>query len=413
MIGIRALLVRNLSIQGTTEAVALACGLASAAILSSHLGLAGFGAFNYAFAFMYFFLTLSDLGLTTIGVRDVARAPERASAIFGALHSLRLVIATVVLLIAWVAIGFWPMEPSLRRPLALFSLIVPLTALNTPALMFQTAMRFELAAASIVTSRVLGLVGMIALVWLGRGVTALLGALLVAEVAGLIVTWRLSRRLVRIPFVVDFGAWRAMLRDALPLAVGLIMVAVLNRIDFIMIEQMLRLEDVGQYGAAYRVTNMLEKFPILVMATIFPIMSRLAVEDRRRLREVYARARWRLASVGLVMTAASAIAAPWLMTTLFGESFRAAAVPLRWLVIATACLYLAMLGGNLLIALGHARDNAISLAVGAAANVLLNLVLIPARGIEGAAIATVASTALVLVFTQAAVARRLVAEEQS
>lgn len=411
MIGIRALLVRNLSIQGATEAVALMCGVATVAVLSRHLGLAGFGAFNYAFAFMYFFLTLSDFGLTTIGVREVARAPERASTILGTLHSLRLAIAMAALLTAWVAIWLWPMEPALRRPLAVFSLILPLTALNTPSLVFQTAMRFDLAAASIITSRLLGLAGIIALAWLGRGVTAMLGALLIAEIGGLAVTWVLSRRLVRVPFLIDVAAWRAMLRDALPLAIGLLMVALLNRIDFLMIERMLRLEDLGQYGAAYRVTNMLEKFPIFVMATIFPIMSRLAVTDRGRLREVYERARWRLAVIGLVLTVASAIAAPWLMTTLFGESFRAAAVPLRWLVVATACLYLAMLGGNLLLALGHARDNTIALSIGAAVNVLLNLVLIPARGVEGAAIATVASTGLVLLFTQVAVARRLAAEE--
>ena len=66
MIGIRALLVRNLTIQTLSEAVALGCGLASAVLLSRHLGLAGYGIFTYTFAFIYFFLTLNDLGLNTI-----------------------------------------------------------------------------------------------------------------------------------------------------------------------------------------------------------------------------------------------------------------------------------------------------------------------------------------------------------
>ena len=52
MTGLRALLVRNLTIQSIAEAVALLCGLASSVLLSRHLGVAGFGVFNYAFAFM-------------------------------------------------------------------------------------------------------------------------------------------------------------------------------------------------------------------------------------------------------------------------------------------------------------------------------------------------------------------------
>lgn len=405
MIGIRALLVRNLTIQTVSEAVSLACGLASAALLSRHLGLAGFGAFNYAFAFTYFFLSLNDFGLNTVAVRDVAREPSRAASILGALLSLRLTIAMAVMAAAWVAIAWWPMDPALRRPLAVFSLILPLTALNTPALIFQTAMRFEFAAMAGITNRVLGLAFMALLVLLDRGVTAMLAGLLAAEVCGLIVTWTLARRLVRIPLRLDLPSWRPMLRAAMPLALGLLLAAVLNRVDFIMLERMAPIEDVGLYGAAYRVTSMLEKFPLFVMATMFPIMSRLAATDTTRLREVYRRALWRLAAIGILAGAACAIAAPWLLAAVFGEPFRAAAGALRWLVVSTGCLYLAMAGGNLLIASGRPLDNAVALAAGAAVNVGLNLWLIPAYGIRGAAMATAASFAVVLAITLVAVER--------
>lgn len=403
MIGIRALLVRNLTIQTVSEAVSLACGLAGSAILSRHLGLAGFGAFNYAFAFTYFFLTLNDLGLNTLAVRDIAREPSRASSVLGSLLWLRLVIGGAALAAAWIAIWAWPMDPALRRPLALFSLILPLTALNAPALIFQTAMRFEYGAIASVTTRVLGLVFMAALVWLDRGVTAMLAALLVAEACGVLVTWMLARRLVRIPLTADTRSWGPMLRAAAPLAAGLLLAAVLNRIDFIMLERMVPLEDVGLYGAAYRVTNMLEKFPAFVMVTMFPIMSRLALVDVPRLREVYRRALWRLALAGAAVTLVFAAGAPWFLAAVFGEPFRAGAGALRWLVVATACLYLAMAGGNLLIASGRARDNAVALAAGAALNVALNFWLIPLYGIRGAAMATAASFGVVLLITLAAV----------
>lgn len=405
MIGIRALLIRNLTIQTLSEAVALGCGLASAVLLSRHLGLAGYGIFTYTFAFVYFFLTLNDLGLNTVAIREVSQAPARAGQILGSLLSLRIVLAGVVLVIAWLTIWLWPMEDGLRRPLALFALILPLTALNAPALIFQTAMRFELGAIAQVVTRLAGLAFMALMALAGRGVTAMLAALLAAELLGVVVVWLLAKRLVRIELSVDVIEWRKMLRASLPLAVGLLLAAAVNRIDFIMLERMASIESVGLYGAAYRVTSMLEKFPLFVMSTLYPIMSRLAVDDRLRLRQVYTRALWRFAAIGIILAALVAAVAPWLLATVFGEPYRAAAPALRWLVVASICLYLAMTGGNLLIASGRATDNVIALAAGAAANVGLNFLLIPTRGIAGAALATAVSFAIVLVITIVAVER--------
>ena len=405
MIGIRALLVRNLTIQTISEAVTLACGLASAVLLSRHLGLAGYGVFTYAFAFTYFFLTLNDLGLNTVAVREISREPARANEILGSLLSLRIVLAGVVLAAAWITIHFWPMEEPIRRPLAVFALILPLTALNAPGLIFQTAMRFELGAAAQVFTRVAGLAFMGVMALAGRGVTAMLGALLAAELCGVLVIWLLAKRLVKVEWRVDINQWRLLLKASLPLAAGILLASIVNRIDFIMLERMASIEDVGLYGAAYRVTSMLEKFPLFVMSTLYPIMSRLAIDDVPRLREIYVRALRRFAVVGVLVGVAVSILAPWLLSTVFGEPYRAAAPALRWLVVATVCLYLAMTGGNLLIASGRARDNAVALAVGAVTNASLNLLLIPSRGIEGAALATAMSFAMVLVITIVAVER--------
>ena len=409
MIGLHALLVRNLTLQSIAEAVGLACGLASAALLSRHLGVAGYGAFNYAFAFIYFFLSLNDLGFNMVAVREISRDQSRASEVLGNLLSLRLTLSAVVLAIAWVTIALWPMDPALRRPLALFALILPLTALNAPALLFQTAMRFELAAVSQIVLRVSGLALLALMAYAGLGVTAMLGALLAAEVIGLLAVWTMASKLTPIRWHADMAAWRAMLVSSLPLAAGILLVALVNRADFIMLERLAGIEPVGLYGAAYRVTSMLEKFPLLVMGTLYPIMSRLAVADPARLRDVYRKALLRFAGIGLVAGGAVAVMAGPLLAIVFGEPYREAAPALRWLVVATGCLYLAMTGGNLLVAVSRPGDNVKAMGAGAVVNIGLNFVLIPSRGIEGAAIATAASLVIVLGITLACVERHFAA----
>lgn len=405
MSGIRALVVRNLGVQALSEAVALVCGLTGTMILSRHLDVAGFGAFNYAFAFMFLFLSLNDLGVSTIAVREISQAPERAADIIGATITLRLAIAAAVLVLALAAIWIWPMDKALRRPLSLFALILPLSALSVPALLFQTSMRFDLGLIATIVWRGGGVILLAIAAALGAGLTGVLGVLLISEVIGLAATYALASRLAPLRPRIDRVLWAAQLTSAAPIAASLLLVAVINRIDFIMLEHMTSLREVGLYSAAYRVTNMLEKFPLLVMVTLYPVMSMLAVSDTARLRHVYRRALWQLGLLAVPVVMATSLVAPWLLATLFGETYRASAPALRYLVWSTACLYLAMLGGNLLNSVRRSRDNVKALAGGAVLNIGLNAWLIPARGIEGAAMATAASYALVLVVTLVAVER--------
>ena len=403
--GLRQLVVRNLSLQTISEGVALACGLASSIVLSQHLEVAGFGAFNYTFAFMYLFLALNDLGVNTIVVREISQAPSRAGEIIGSAIALRLTIAGAVLAAAWASIWLWPMDPSLRLPLSLFALILPLNALNVPGMIFTTAMRFDLNALATIVWRVSGLALILVTVALGYGVTAVLAALLVSEVIGLAAVYVMARPLVTYRVHVDRAAWRTLMRSAAPVGASLLLTAIVNRVDFLMLERMASLEEVGLYSAAYRITNMLEKLPLLVMATLYPIMSQLATADRARLREVYRRTFAHFAAAGIPIGLFMSAIAPYLTAWLFGEEYRAAGSALRFLVWSTVCLYLALAGGNLLISVGRARDNLLALAVGATANVGLNLMLIPRYGIVGAAFATAISFLIVLIITVVAVER--------
>jgi len=354
---------------------------------------------------MYLFLSLNDLGVNTIVVREISQAPDRAGEIIGAALSLRLAIAGLVVVAACAGIWFWPMDPALRAPLLLFALILPINALNVPGLVLQTAMRFGLVATTLIIWRVSGLLLVAAVLVAGYGVMAVLAALLVSDVIGTALLFLFARRLVRFRMHVDRAQWRLLLQSAVPVGATLLLTAIVNRVDFLMLERMTSIEAVGQYGAAYRVTSLFERLPLFVMATLYPVMSRLAAEDPARLRDVYRKSVAHLAAIGLPLGIVVSIAAPYLMALVFGEQYRMAGNALRYLIWSTTFLYLALTGGNLLISVGRSRDNFVALVLGAAVNIGLNLWLIPARGVEGAAIATAISVALVLIVTMVAVER--------
>ncbi len=199
----------------------------------------------------------------------------------------------------------------------------------------------------------------------------------------------------------DRAIWREVLVSSLPLGLATWFGAVINRVDFLMLERLASVEELGRYAAAYKVVNLFEALPLAVMGTVYPVMARHGVGDLRRLRRVYGRSTVELGLVGLGLAVAMPLVAPPLVEQFFGRPFAGADRVLIVLVWATACLYGALAGGNLLISLGRERASLVLNAVAAGANVALNFWLIPRLGAVGAAFATVAAYAVLFVGTTA------------
>jgi O-antigen/teichoic acid export membrane protein len=165
-----------------------------------------------------------------------------------------------------------------------------------------------------------------------------------------------------------------MLHASVALGLVSLLGALVNRLDFFMLESMAGMNEVGIYGAAYRLPNLLERLPLLAMATLYPLMSRLAIDDRRGLR----------------------LAAPWIIAVWNGAAYAGSVTSLRWLIWSTGCMYVSVIASNLLIAVGRVHGSVGAWIVAAPANVLLNLVWIPRYGASGAAAATAVSFAVAM-----------------
>jgi O-antigen/teichoic acid export membrane protein len=395
-VSLRRLVVKNTAILAASQAVVMASQLATTVILSRHLGAEGFGQYSYVFAFYTLFLAVNDLGISTVALREVARERDRAGDIISALQSLRLLLAVASMVAAWAIVACADLAPTLRLPLALFSLILPLTALQLPLTVFRADLKPEYPAVAGSVSRVLGVALVSALAWLGAGVLAMIAAYLMTETLYTAVSLRAVRRFVRVSWRVDRAIWVGALRAGL--VVGLINFCAtwINRLDFLMLERMADLTQVGLYAAAYRVTNAVEALPLLMMGSIFPLLSRYR-DNRDRLGRIYRQSLLALAGLGVAVGLGLTALAPTVVRVLFGAGYQGATAPLRVLVWSSVCVYGFLTSNNLLLGLGRERRLLVLYAVGAAFNLGLNLLWIPRWGVTGAALATTTSYAVVLV----------------
>ncbi len=408
---LRQQLIGNLSAQAATFAVTAMFGFVTTVVLARWLGPDGFGGFKFLFAFIYFFQTVNDLGINVTLVRDLSKTPERTRELVQHTLGLKIVLSVASTVVAWIAALWWPgLTPEVRWSVAVFALILPIQALTLPVVTLHA--RVLIARASLVelVNRAIGFVCMMAAVLLGYGLLMVTVALVVGELAGLAAVFATTRRFVLPVPAFDITVWKQVLRASVPLGMAGLLVSLVNRVDFLMLQLLLGdrgLAAVGYYGTAYQVTGVLERIPLFVMTTLFPVMSRLAAEDPAALVSLYHRSIRKFALIAVPMVAGVMLAAPWAVELLGGAEFAPAVAPLRILIWSTGLLYPAIVAGNVLIALGQSGQSLRAWAVATPVNILLNLILIPLFGVSGAALATVASFLVVLIASLALAERAL------
>jgi len=391
-------------------------------ILARSLPVEGFGLFTFALSFVLLFNVVADLGVSTVMTREVSRAPDRARALVG--HALVLkagggALAVVAILAAALALG------TRGEAFVLVAVCGASLAARSTTLVFEGLLKATGRAGAVGTATFAG--SLVGLATAGALLAAGIGPLAAAIAWGtgglvhLSLSAWLARRLyartpgaeagapgagtVRAPGGAPARALaappvlgrHAMLREALPLALSWVFIALYFRIDAVMLQFLSGERAVGLYGGIYRIFEAFTMLAVAYRSVLFPVMARAADGPREAL-AVLCRKSIRL---HLVFTIAVAVFVSFnaraLVTLVLGQRYADAAPGLAILVWALPGSFMADTLLHLLIAQRRQKLGTTAVSVTAALNIALNVVLIPKYSFVGAAAATVASEALCFV----------------
>jgi polysaccharide transporter, PST family len=183
-------------------------------------------------------------------------------------------------------------------------------------------------------------------------------------------------------------------REAWPLLLSGIAVAIYMRIDTVMLRHISGERETGIYIAGVKFSEVWLFAPGALAASLLPSIARARVADKvgyaHKLRQ-YCEVS---ALLGYALAVPTCLAAPLLVRFAYGQNF-IEAVPVQmahaWILV-FACLGVAR--GQVCVLEGWTRFHLAATIVGAVLNVLLNWILIPLQGPLGAALATVAAQAV-------------------
>ena len=196
-------------------------------------------------------------------------------------------------------------------------------------------------------------------------------------------------------------------RSILPFMLISCMYVINNRTDALMLGAMQGPEAVGLYVVASRGAELISFILLAVNQAIGPAIAKLYVEgDIRRLQNLITKSSRVIFLISLPIALGLILFGHWFLL-LFGSEFAEGRAALTFLSIGQ--LVNAGMGsvGYLLNMTGHERDTAIGIGASAMLNIILNALLIPKFGLEGAASATAVSTILWNILLMVFVYKRL------
>jgi len=367
-------------------------GLAVTMLSARYLGPSGYGIINYAAAIVAFAAPVMQLGLNSTLIQELIADPEREGEILGTAITMCLIssIACIVGVIAFAGITSCG-ETETIIICGLYSLLLVFQALEMIQYWFQAKLLSKYTAMVMLAAYIIVSAYKIILLVTGSSIYwfAVSQALDFAIISAALLV--IYKRMGRQPFSFSFARAKDMFSRSRYYIVSSLMVTVFAQTDRIMLKMMLDEAAVGYYSAAVACAGMTG----FVFSAIIESARPAILEQKQHSQSEFQHGMTLLYSViiylALAQSAVVALFSGWIVKILYGTAYAATIPALRIVVWYTTFSYL---GGTRTIWILAEEKQKYLLAInlgGALANVFLNLLLIPVWGINGAAVASLAT----------------------
>jgi O-antigen/teichoic acid export membrane protein len=388
-----AITVRGGTIRLLGYGAGVLLSVVSAAMLFRHLGVRESGRYVLVVSLVTIAVGITEAGLSALGVRElVQRDPAEAADLLRNLLGLRLLLSTAGVAIACAYATVAGYGARLTAGAALAGLALLLQGVQAVlSVGLQARLRFIAVTFAEFVRQLANTLAVVALVLAGAGLLDFFGALILANVAGLVACLSLLSGTMPLRPAFHRRRWASLLAGTIPFAVAAAIAVVYLRLGLLMLNQVSTAYQTGLYGISFRVIEVLSLVPALVVSTALPIFSRAARDDAPRLAYAVQKMFDTSLLLGAFIALLLAVGAPIVIDIVGGARFHAAQAVLRWHALAICGTFAAQPFGFALLASGRNRAVLFQTAVALSVSVAATAPLAAIHGATGAAAAAAAA----------------------
>lgn len=270
----RQALAKNTVIQVIGKALGTILGLASFSLLIHTLDDAGFGALTKAQTFASIFAILVDFGLTLTTAQMISEPGADEKKILGTMLTLRTISAFIFLSIAPILSLFLPVTTDFRIAVLAFAGAFFFSSIAQVFVgVFQKRLLLTKATIAETTNRLVSFLGVLA-VWhwhLGLGAAA--GAFVLGGLAHVALMLRGVRGYIPLKPMFDSLVAKSIIVKSWPIGVSIFFNLLYLKGDILFMWLFGRTDiEIGYYGAAYKVIDVVTTIPTTLMGLILPLL---------------------------------------------------------------------------------------------------------------------------------------------
>jgi len=389
----------NTFIQSVGRVLSALLGFAVIAAVARYLGRSGFGQYTTVMALTGFFATIAGMGISLVVTNEISKRKARVGRFLSNAFSLRIFTSAVILGLGAVVGFLLPYPVIVRRAILVSSFAFFLLSFRH---VFDGVFFKELKTAKLVVAelagRLLSLGFVLFLIARGKGLLGIIWAVAFGNFVQSGLVYLFIRNYVKIKFKIDYKVWRYILSRSWPLALSVALNLIYFKFDTIILSLLKSEADVGIYGAAYKILELLIAFPILFCNLVLPQLTLNRESDAARFKRIFQKSFDALVIGTIPLVITVFFFAPHLIKLVSGSGFAPSVPVLRILSIATGIIFLASLPAHTIVVLGRQKKMIWAYLTGAVLSVITNLIFIPRYSYIGAAVTTIFVELLVLIW---------------
>jgi O-antigen/teichoic acid export membrane protein len=399
---LRSAAIRNSSWMLASRVTSQVFAAALTIIVARGLGETGLGQYAFIASLLLIANIATTFGTDTYLIREVAARPAHAPESAKAVLSVQLALSGLAILAGWIATGAGYLPPGITQPLLVFSLsLIPLAFYSIFSALLRAREVMDQYMLVTLFSSGIQAGGAWFVIRMGGGLLGLAYLTLAASILSSILAGQLCRRMVpgmSIPRLIPFAAVARIIKVVIPLALLSGMGVLYQRLGVLALAWLAGEAATGWYSASLRVVEVFKIVHISVLGGLFPLFARfsflengLMEADLQRLRSL---SRWSLCLLCAISLGAALvlkIAAPVIITLVYGSGFEASIPVLQiqaWILVPYA-----ITSHQSLVLVARDKERWVLLATVLALFPLtvLSLALVPVMGATGAARASLAA----------------------
>lgn len=347
------------------------------------------GTLDYTAAFVTFGSSVVGLGLSGVIVNELCTSKNSDAKVLGSLMRLQFIVSILTFIITIAVISLLNLgDLKLIIIGVIQSISLIFNVYTTLSYWFQARDMMKEASIIQLISQFIVIVYKVAIILLKCDVIFFAFSVTLEAMSTAIIYYYVYRKYDKEKFSYDKNLVKYVMKQAMPFLVADVMIFLYQCMDKMMIGSMLDKSSVGCYSAATTIANMWSLIPASFLNVIRPKVMDAHCRDealyKKRLTEMFTGLIYSALPFSILMS----FVGKYVLLILYGEDFIAGVSALS--IVVWYCAFSYIGGGRSVYLICENKNKYVQIFCmwGAVSNAILNFILIPRYGINGAAIAT-------------------------